>query len=414
MYNRGTKQLNKNNYAKALQFFKKETGYFKELYLNMGNSYRGLGEYAKAMYCYREANKEACPSVETRRGGEYPLALSNMGLLYYAAGDDSKAIECYNRALVLDPLYPEAIWNYSNALLRSTNCEKGWDMYEYRFKRNSGAVRIEKYGIAWDGVTAGDSIVVLAEQGLGDKIMFSRYLPKLKEFFDTVYVQCHPSLDCFYKDYNICRDACTSKATYSIGICSLAKIFGVIEVGGWAPSFTANKFGAGLNIGCVWSGSLTHANNKNRSCVSSYFSSLSNYGNLYSLSPDAPAAKNITALSSKSWEETASNILGLDCVVSVDTSIVHLCGTLGVPCIMVQPLRETDFRWGYGGKNVWYDSVVTVPNNNSWDSTFKHVHSLLDIIKKDKQYKDWVGCGKDELEAMNEEQLKEHFKCIEK
>lgn len=377
MYNRGTKYLEKGNYLKALSCFKKEKHSFKELYLNMGNCYRGLGDYTLARECYLESNSSEVPSASGKYG-PYSLALNNLGMIAYGLGDDALATSYYRACLTLDPLHYDAIWNLGNAELRSTNCANGWNLYEYRFKRNSGAVTIEKYGITWDGVTCGDSIVVLAEQGLGDKIMFSRYLKYLGKYFTEVYVQCHPSLDVFYSSYKIVRSASSSGATYSIGICSLASIFGVVNVDGWLDGkFEAHDFD-GFNIGVVWAGSPTHVNNGNRSCPSSYFRDLNRYGNVYSLSPDAMAVKGITALNPRTWAETASYVLGLDLVVSVDTSIVHLCGTLGVPCIMVQPLLETDFRWGNGSAaNVWYDSVVVVSNPNSWDLTFAKVHKML-------------------------------------
>lgn len=380
MYNRGTKYLEKGNLLKALACFKKETRSFKELYLNMGNCYRGLGDYSRAALCYTEANSSSVPLGSTGKCGPYSLALNNLGMLSYGLGDDDSAIAYYKSALSVDPLHYDAIWNLGNAVLRQSNCSLGWDLYEYRFKRNSGAVKIETYGIPWDGSVCGDSIIVLAEQGLGDKIMFSRYLKYLKEYFSEVYVQCHPSLDVFYSSYKIVRDAASSGATYSIGICSLAKVFGVVNVEGWLDGkFEAHSFD-GFNIGVVWAGSPTHVNNGNRSCPSSYMRELTRFGNVYSLSPDAMDVAGITALKPASWSETASYVLGLDLVVSVDTSIVHLCGTLGVPCIMVQPLRETDFRWS----GAWYDSVVVVSNPNSWDLAFSKVNNMLEAICTEK------------------------------
>lgn len=407
MYNRATKYLSKGNYLKALSFFKKEEQSFKELYLNMGNCYRGLNEYDRAMACYERAASVNTIFIETGLYGEYPLALNNIGLLWYAKGDDAMALRYYNRALTLDPLYCDAIWNYANAMLRSSSCEFGWDKYEYRFKRESNAVRIEEYGTRWDGCTSGDKIVVLAEQGLGDKIMFSRYLSCLKAYFSEVWVQCHPSMDCFYTDYKICRNASESAASISIPVCSLAQHFGMVD-GEWINkgNFNANKFSKNvLNIGVVWSGSTTHVNNHNRSCTSNYISSLSSYGDLYSLSPDATTAKNVTALKPSSWTETVNAVLGLDLVVSVDTSIVHLCGSLGVPCIMVQPLRETDFRWS----GPWYKSVTIIENNDNWDNAFAKVAALLAKMKSDKFERDFLGKTLAELQSMTEEQRKEHF-----
>jgi tetratricopeptide (TPR) repeat protein len=386
LYNRGTKYLEKKNYLKAISCFKKQlrTHSFKELHLNLANCYRGLNDPSLAQKHYVIANAPSTPFADGSFAEEYSLAMNNLGLLAYWHGDDSLAISWYKKCLTLDPTHADAVWNYGNALLRMSNCSSnaGWQAYEYRFKRSGSAVRIDTSVELWDGVTSGDAICVQTEQGLGDKIMFGRYLPLLAAKFKDVYVVCHPSLDVFYSDYKIVRSVAESGCALTIGICSLAMHFGVVGEKWLEGKFNARKFDQErLNIGVVWSGSPTHSNNANRSCSSHYFSSLANYGNLYNLNPTDVPAKNVAMLKPSTWAETASIVLGLDVVVTVDTSIVHLCGTLGVPCLMIQPIHETDFRWGYGGNTVWYSSVTVVPNNN-WDVAFGDVRRILECLKK--------------------------------
>jgi tetratricopeptide (TPR) repeat protein len=392
MYNKATKYLLAGKYEKALQFFKREPAEFKEKYLNMGNAYRKLGQDSLAESCYVRAASHEVPYVEGGYG-PYPLALNNLGLLAYSRGDDALALQYYNASLVLDPLYFECIWNYGNALLRryfssevgtAKDWEQGWKMYEYRFKRETGAVSIDSHLIRWDGISNGTSICVVTEQGIGDKIMFGRYLSLVASHFDDVYVLCHPSLDCLFSDYKICRTVAESGAACSIPMCSLAGIFGLVDEKWLEGKFNAIDL-SGFNIGVVYSGSSTHANNHNRSCASSYFSKLSSYGNLYSLNPAASPCRGIKPYTGSTWADTASLVLGLDVVVTVDTSIVHLCGTLGVPCIMIQPLRETDFRWGLGFEDTpWYSSVRIV-ENNGWDLAFVEVRRLLEEMKCTKE-----------------------------
>lgn len=384
MYNRATKYLFAGKYAKALQFFKKEKSEFKELYLNMGNCYRWFNDFDNAEACYVRANSSLVPFFDKSFSPMYPLALSNLGLLEYARGNDSLAADYYVAALEIDPLYYDALWNLGNAILRrhysgeEVNVELGWKLYEYRFKRSSGAVRIDNTVVRWDGVSSGSHIVVLTEQGLGDKIMFGRYLSCLRKLFDKVSVVCHESLDCLFSDYDCYRDAISSGATVSIPLCSLASIFGCVSAN-WLPKFTPHDFGPGFHIGCVWSGSSSHANDRNRSVSINYFNRLKQYGNLYNLNPGCTGFKSleITDLGS-----TASYILGLDIVVTVDTSVAHLAGSLGVPCIMVQPLYETDFRWGLGRSSTpWYPSMVIV-NHNDFETAFSTVEELIKCIKK--------------------------------
>lgn len=368
---RGLKYLNAKNYKKALACFRKcEPN--QEILLNMGTCYKELDQDNKAMECYLRSNNLG--------SSNYPLALNNIGLLEYSSGNSEAAMEFYKAALLADPLYMSAIWNYSCALLRSTNCRDGWQHYEYRFKRETLAVKLPQGIPRWDGRLQGKSILVVAEQGLGDKIMFSRYLKCLEEYFTEITILCHPSLNCLYK-----YPCVTSPENFNlmVPLCSLAGIFGILAPNWLDNQFSAHKFSSSFNIGVCWNGSPTHANDSNRSCYSSYFSKLNVFGSLYSLSPSAMAAKDVVALCPKTWAETASYLLGLDLLVTVDTSLVHLAGTLGVPTIMVQPRKNTDFRWGDNRQpNVWYPSVTVVDNPNNWDKTFARVHEKIKEIKE--------------------------------
>lgn len=384
MFNRGTKYLQKGENAKALSYYKKQEkiGKFKELYLNMGNAYKLLGNNKKAMDCFLLA---ASPNMPFLDGSTkpYSLAYGNIGFMEYLFGNDEMSMEFYRAALTIDPLYGEGIWNYGNACLRASNSTKGWQYYEYRFNRGVNSTKIDTSVPRWDGKSSGSRIVVITEQGYGDKIMYGRYLPYLEKYFSEVVVCCHPTLNCLYT-YETVSDC--SGFDVSIPLCSLAGIFGLVEENWMDGRFKAYRYDTTKNIGVCWNGSPNHANNDNRSCASSYFSSLNRFGTLYSISPDPKVVKNILPITSRDWAETASYVLGLDLVISVDTSIVHLAGTLGVPCIMIQPTQETDFRWGpafpneepYFGNNPWYKSVMVVPNRG-WDVAFKIVESKINV-----------------------------------
>jgi len=367
-FNKGTRALEKGKYLKALSHFKKQEGEFKELYLNIGNCYRWLGKDSLALDNYILANSKSVPFIDGKYG-EYVLALNNIGLLEYAAGNDENAIAFYKYALTLSPLNYESIWNMSIATLRNDIYSAiGWKMYEYRFNRGSGSVRTDKSLERWDEKSSGDSICVLTEQGIGDKIMFGRYIHKLSEFFSEITVVCHPSLDVFFSQWKIARVG----SGLAVDLCSLARIFGVDCSANWLPY--KYSLPSSFRVGVVWCGSVTHANNHNRSCSKHYFDFIDHV----SLVPER------SSLDLSTWEKTISVLLGLSLVISVDTSIVHLCGTLGIPCIMVQPLKDHDFRWGNtyrGDVQKWYPSVTVVHNNNNWDEAFATVRELVSSLE---------------------------------
>lgn len=400
-YNKGTRLLSQKKYAKALQYFKRELkdAEFKECYLNMGNCYRFTNDDVNAFKCYLKANSMEVPFADGTRD-TYPMALNNLGLLAYAHGLDDVAIEYYRTALHKDPLLKDAIWNHASASLRkfcsneTVDVDTAWRMYEYRFKRDINTTTVDASVPLWDMKSKHKSVVVLAEQGFGDKLHFGRYIDLLYNYFDVVYVQCDASLNCFFahtkaKPFNIGL-ASLSGAEVGIPICSLAHKFGVIA-GAWLENkFVAKKFdNSKLNVAIEWQGSPTHTNDYNRSCSPAYFQPLRKLCNLYSIRPGAPPQPGVVALNSQSWQESAEILCGMDLVISVDTSIVHLAGSLNKPCWLLQPLAETDFRWGndtLGFDNIWYKSVEVFRNPKNWNVVFKAVERRLEQLVAARKY----------------------------
>jgi hypothetical protein len=210
--------------------------------------------------------------------------------------------------------------------------------------------------------------------------MFGRYIPRLREFADEIYVQCDASLECIFSDFKCVRDAIEIEdIECAYPICSLGSCFDDIPAGDWLRGkFGSRSFADGFNVGIVWSGSPTHANNAYRSTTVGRFSRLAKYCNLYSLDPTFKGSKYVTACGNKTWVDTAECINGLDLVIGVDTSVMHMCGSLGHEGWLLQPYKETDFRWGNGvRRSVWYDDIVVYENPQDWDYVFDCVERDL-------------------------------------
>ena len=357
---------------------------YKEAYINLGNCYKMAGDNKKMMECYKLAVDENTPILDSDTTKIITQGLTNLGLGYFAHGDNAKAIHYLTKAIKLDDKAWSAWWNLSITNLRLASSgdlerfAKGWEMYDARFlKDNPVKLKNNKENLVyWDTVTPGPSIIVLAEQGIGDNIMWGRYLPELLRFFDRVYIQCDPSLNVLFPEFECVTDAIHCDATVAYPICSLAKLFnnGVPVSGDWlngkfgTRSFPNDKF----NVGIVHAGSNTHVNNANRSVSIGRFSRLSRLANLYSLSPGFTSTKYVKSLDIKTWTDTAECINGLDLVISVDTSVIHLVGAMGCRGWVLQPAFETDFRWGTGSRSVWYSSI-DVYQNNGWEEVFDRV-----------------------------------------
>lgn len=385
-FNKAIDYIDARKHDKALALFKRvlKVTEFKELWLNMGVAYKGLNNYEKVRECFDRACSPDLPFSDGKFVDIWPLAVSNLGLYHYALQQDDTAAFLQRVALTKDPSYFDAIWNLSLVELRKlcsnkeVDAKKAWEYYSWRFKRTKAdKLKNSKENlIFWNFKDAypDESIVILVEQGMGDSIMFGRYIKYVAEKFKKVYVQCTTEMEGLFE--NPCRDASETDATLAVPMASLAKVVDFIPPGDWLRDKYVPKVGGDMNILCVWSGNATHVNDHNRSTHAGYFDKLSKYGTLHSI----VKRKGYKHLEIGSWTDTIKYLEGIDIVISVDTSIVHLCGALGKPCIVLMPLFDTDFRWGdnsMGTKNVWYDSVKVIRNENNWEKVFKSVHREL-------------------------------------
>ncbi len=200
--------------------------------------------------------------------------------------------------------------------------------------------------------------------------MWGRYIHCLRDYFSEVWVQADSSLHELFNDFKLCNLVSETTAEVSIPLCSLAQYFPP-QPGDWLRGkFAAEPSG---KVIVEWAGAPGHANDRNRSTKPEYFLQLGLPG-LTNIRPGARVPRGISAEPSRSWAETAQQVLAADLVISVDTSLVHLCGSLGVECWLLQPLKETDFRWGRSGtENIWYPSVKVVRNPGSWQHVFSTV-----------------------------------------
>ncbi len=388
MFNKAVKYLNNGRTEKALAIFKKLPPY-KEVLCNMGTCYRQLGNDDKARELYLKALDPKIPLTDHTFTDIFPIALNNLALLAYTYEQDDVAIELLYEALKKDPLYYDAMWNLSNALLRKYCSNKYddlsvcWDLYHYRYMRTNPVVLKSKKQdlIQWEGNPV-EHLCVMVEQGFGDQLMFGRYLSLAAQRCGKITVQTHKRAKIFFDAYDTCEDPSETTATHGIGICGLAKIFNTeIPRGDWLNGKYVPKAKNGvLDIGCTWSGNSNHVNDKYRSASPSLFRSLADCGNLYTLNPTEANTPGFTTLKSGHWGETIEELSRLDVVVSVDTSIVHLCGSLGMPCYVVLATKNNDFRWGdssMGMNNIWYPSVKVIRNDGSWEKAIESVRNEL-------------------------------------
>jgi tetratricopeptide (TPR) repeat protein len=344
---------------------------FKEGWVNLGGCYKELKEWNLSKECFIKALETPYANGEVERDS---ISLHNLGALEYICCNDAEARQWFSEAMRVNPDNLEAKWNYGTTGIRmftdgkDVNFLEAWFYYDTRFRLYDLSV-MDSHEL-WDFRSSwpNEDIVVLRDQGFGDTLMFARYISELEKYFRRVYVQCLPEMAGLFKYVYVGGEG----IRFAAPICSLGKLLDYIPSGEWLAGKWLAK---GDGIGCVWQGSTGHPNDMNRSCPAHYFDSLE--GDKYTLAP-GESRNGYTHLNGSNWLDTIENLKKLKLVITVDTAIAHLCGSLGMPCWVLMPLTYSDYRWGtHTDKCAWYDSVRVIRNPGSWDKVFAKVKERL-------------------------------------
>jgi hypothetical protein len=367
--------------------------------LNHANALLMLGRHNEAIESYAAAARSEPSNFFARLF--YAGALSYMGR-------EEESLTEINAALTLQPGHAEALWSRANTLLRLGRFKEGWSDLEARWKR--GILQEKVYSSSrWEGEDlAGKTILVNEEQGYGDTILFSRYLPLLKKRGARVLFECRPELHRLFEgmvgiDRIVRAEAIDEKFDYYIPVMSLPRLFstelGSIPLPSSLPLVAAlsadaeERLAAGQNrykVGIVWSGNTKFTTNQMRAVEMNRFLPLANIPNvqLYSLQKGDPARElenappgTIIDLAPvmKDFADTAAILCKLDLIIMTDSAVAHLAGTLGCP---VWNLISNQAYWVYlleGRDCLWYSSMTLFrqPAPGDWDSVFKDVAAQL-------------------------------------
>jgi tetratricopeptide (TPR) repeat protein len=161
-----------------------------ELWLTLGSTYREMGERERAAEHYRQA---------LQRRPDYAAALGNLADLLADDGNSEDALALYARALKAEPDNAQVRLNRAVLLLLKGELKAGWRDYAARLKL-AGKVPVPEHGLPrWSGGSLKRTrLLVTAEQGVGDQIMFASMIPDLAERAaaqgGSVVLECEPRL----------------------------------------------------------------------------------------------------------------------------------------------------------------------------------------------------------------------------
>jgi hypothetical protein len=295
----------------------------------------------------------------------------------------------YRRALEVDGEYADAHWNLSLALLTMGNMPEGWREYEWRWKMR-GLFQPRSFARPlWDGKAAqGRTILLHAEQGMGDTLQFIRYAPLVAERGLTVIVECQQEVAELVRGVRgihqvVARGQQLPAFDVHCPLLTLPLLFGttVESIPAQAPYLAADRLlqeqwrerlaasAPGLKAGLVWAGKPTHRKDSRRSCALSAFAPLARVegiswhslqkGEAAQQAAHPPEGMQLTDWTDemKDFSVTAALVANLDLCISVDTSVAHLAGALGKPVWTLLPY-EPDWRWMLGREDSpWYPTM---------------------------------------------------------
>lgn len=353
--------LAESNYRTALAHNPDST----ELLLNLGAALQGQRKFSEARKYYLDA---------LERDPMYLKAYVNLSSVCRAQKNIPEAMQCLLAVLKVDPDYADAHLNKALLHLSLGEFAEGWQEYEYRWQ-TSQFHKLETGRPLWlgDESLSGRTILLHAEQGIGDTIQFVRYVELVKNLgakillsVPQVLVELFRSIDGIAR---ISPNEATADFDFQCPLMSLPLAFKTTldsipaktpylfapteRTHHWATALSAHHR---PRVGLVWAGNPKFLSDFNRSAPLRLLLPLQSVktASFFCLQKEIPARDN-NALAEfadmhdmskhlTDYSETAAIIANLDLVITVDTSVAHLAGALGKPVWVLLPF-ESDFRW---------------------------------------------------------------------
>lgn len=369
---------------------------FPHAHYNLGVVYEETGRIVQALSCYEQA---------ILLKPDFGDAWEGLGKALHGLGNPEDAVRCYEKALAVSPPHGTATaerrYNSSYSLMALGRWKEGWQMYEARFQSPVflGNYVLNHHEPSWDGSPLeGRQLLVHAEQGFGDSIMMSRYIPLIDG--DVVVEVQKPLVRLFQESFPnhqiVGQGEDHPRCDCQVAMMSLAHRFGMtaenVPTAPWLrPPYSrpgpALPEGEGLKVGYVWTGNPSHRNQKRRSIPLEHWAPLFAVEGVtwYSLQVDEEPVgiecHNLKPLITD-FADTAALIAQLDLVICCDTSVAHLAGALGKPVWILLPTIP-DYRWGLNtDETCWYPTARLIRQETlgSWERVMGEVADGLRML----------------------------------
>ena len=326
--------------------------------------------------------------------------------------EPAASMKAYDQAIEVAPDHAEARFSRSLALLRSADFEQGWHEFEWRWKTaqlNDRELPVPQ----WDGnALEGRTILIHAEQGIGDTFQFIRYLPFVKHKGGHVVFACaerlHPLLrNAAGIDEVVSFDRPLPTCDCHAPLLALPRLFRTTleAIPAETPYLRAEdarvehwreQLGEAqtTRIGVCWKGNPDHRRNHLRSFAVEHLSRLAAVPDVTLISlqrPDDSAENQADGQAiiqfpqldhAGAFLDSAAIITNLDLVITCDTSIAHLAGALGTRTWVALD-SAADWRWlAQREDSPWYPTMRLFRQTRlgEWDGVFQRMAAQLQSV----------------------------------
>ncbi|MCH7685464.1 MAG: tetratricopeptide repeat protein [Planctomycetes bacterium] len=382
---------------------------------NLGNALREDEQYSEAETCYRKT-LELDPTHDKAR--------FNLGIVLRNQGRLSESLDCWEQILRNAPHNPQANLQQALTLLTRGDYSQGWDEYEWRWKAE---VRPRSFEMpVWKGESLENkSILIHAEQGVGDEIMFASCIPELLEQAGECSMECDSRLVSLFErsfpqaqvfsrpinrsgtgqepspcfDRQIAMGSLPRFLRRSLDSFPEQKRFLIPDekrLRKWHERFA--ELGNGLKVGISWRGGRKPEVRRSRSTTLDQWIPVLRTPGVQFINlqygecrQELATCQEQHGISIHDWDDAdpvadlddfAAQIAALDLVISIDNATVHMSGALGVPVWTLLPFAP-DYRWMTGtDTSPWYPSMTLFrqPKPRDWKTVFDRVVCELELF----------------------------------
>jgi tetratricopeptide (TPR) repeat protein len=419
-HNLGNALLHRRDSLRAEECFREalemESGR-AEHHNSLGNALLQQRRPAEAERCYRRA---------LDLNPEYAAAHINLANVLLKVGQREEMKRHYRRGLELDPESAGGKYNLALAWLREGNFQEGWRLHESRWGFRELNLRRRCFAQPqWKGEALDEQTILLhAEQGLGDTLQFVRYVSLVAARGGRVVLEVQPRLRWLLDGTEgaervIARGEPLPEFAFHCPLMSLPLAFDTgidtaienipaavpylqVDAAAVAAAWKSwPRRGDELRVGLAWAGNPQYKSDEQRSTALETLLPLARVPGVSFFSLQfGPAAAQIERLRArfpivdacsrhKDFAETAALAATLDLILSVDTSVAHLAGSMGLPVWILLP-HLADWRWLEGREDSpWYPTarIFRQPVPGGWGLLVERVCEELQLWSEKNQEK---------------------------